>query len=441
MIKQQKGKSILKYVAGFFGFILIVMVLKGCLAPSKPADAAQRAKSKTPLQAAADKASTDTTNETLEALSAQVQEVTDQNKKIIARDNAQEQTDKQSYATMQQQIHNELQQVNQQQNTVTTKPGSSSNALSSQYPLGNGTDNTLSVAHPHLTWVDDMQDRLGGTLPAKSSSFSHNLSATTTTVPAWNTTGLPPASAQQNAQPIPRYTVPENSVLANTATLTSLIGRIPINGVVHDPYTFLLIVGGNNLAANNTYMPDVATVMVGGTATGDMALSCVRGTITSLTFIFQDGTISTINAHGDNGHGALGYLATQNGNPCISGHFYTNAPEFLTGNVLLGGAQGAAAAFAATQTTSTSNIYGGETSTVTGSPYKYAGGQAGVGAASEGQQWWNERERNSFDAVYVPPGKNVAIIVTKQIPIDYNPQGRKVTYDHSKSNPVTRAID
>lgn len=34
-----------------------------------------------------------------------------------------------------------------------------------------------------------------------------------------------------------------------------------------------------------------------------------------------------------------------------------------------------------------------------------------------------------FDAVYVPPGKHVAIHITREIAIDYEMKGRKVKYD------------
>lgn len=34
-----------------------------------------------------------------------------------------------------------------------------------------------------------------------------------------------------------------------------------------------------------------------------------------------------------------------------------------------------------------------------------------------------------FDAVYIPPGAQVAVHITRQIPIDFEKQSRKVRYD------------
>ena len=39
--------------------------------------------------------------------------------------------------------------------------------------------------------------------------------------------------------------------------------------------------------------PDVAGAVVSGTASGDWTLSCVRGQIRSVTFVFEDGTLVT----------------------------------------------------------------------------------------------------------------------------------------------------
>lgn len=38
-----------------------------------------------------------------------------------------------------------------------------------------------------------------------------------------------------------------------------------------------------------------------------------------------------------------------------------------------------------------------------------------------------------FDAIYVPPGANVAVHITRQILIDYEEKGRKVKYDFDVS--------
>ena len=451
-----QANSLLKIISIIVGFIVLVIILKGIISPSQTAKT--RPSTKTLLQTATDTASPDTTNESLKALSAQIQQVSDQNKEIVARDKKIQEENKQNVAYLQQQIQSRLSKIDQRNQQIQQTQEVAlqqkvrdlkNNPLSSQYPIGenNGITSNLTTTADDipLTWVDDMQTSLSPTTTMPKNA--HVLFNSKYEPSDANNNSLLPFTSKQNQhkaadKPIPRYTIPANSVLANTTTMTGLIGRIPINGIVRDPYSFLLIVGPENLAANSAYMPDVAKVMVSGTATGDMALSCVRGSITSLTFVFQDGTISTVNANTKGNQGnSLGYLTTSNGNPCITGHFYTNAPAFLTGNILLGAAQGAAGAYSAEQTTSTTNMFGGATSNVTGSPTKYVLGQAGMNAANQAQQWWNAREQNSFDAVYVAPNTEVAVVVNQEIPIDYNPEGRKVAYGITASNIVNPDLD
>ena len=58
----------------------------------------------------------------------------------------------------------------------------------------------------------------------------------------------------------------------------------------HRPHDKVLI-GADNLTANGIELPDVAGAVVSGTASGDWTLSCVRGQVRSITFVFHDGTI------------------------------------------------------------------------------------------------------------------------------------------------------
>ncbi|MCP1367381.1 TIGR03752 family integrating conjugative element protein, partial [Halomonas sp. BBD48] len=51
-------------------------------------------------------------------------------------------------------------------------------------------------------------------------------------------------------------------------------------------------------------------------------------------------------------------------------------------------------------------------------------------------EWVNKLYGEAFAAVYVPPGQNVAIHITKQLPIDYETEGRKVRYDTSTATTV-----
>ncbi|MDM9542116.1 TIGR03752 family integrating conjugative element protein, partial [Klebsiella pneumoniae] len=49
-----------------------------------------------------------------------------------------------------------------------------------------------------------------------------------------------------------------------------------------------------NLTVNGIQLPDVEGAIVSGTATGDWTLSCVRGDVQSITFVFSDGTVRTV---------------------------------------------------------------------------------------------------------------------------------------------------
>ncbi len=92
----------------------------------------------------------------------------------------------------------------------------------------------------------------------------------------------------------PVYTLPENSTLVGSQAMTALLGRVPIDGKVTDPYPFKVLIGKDNLTANGIQLPDVEGAIVSGTATGDWTLSCVRGDVQSITFVFSDGTVRTV---------------------------------------------------------------------------------------------------------------------------------------------------
>lgn len=245
---------------------------------------------------------------------------------------------------------------------------------------------------------------------------------------------------------IPYYTIPANATAVHDRLMTSLVGRIPVKGVVMDPYPFKIVFSDDTLAANGLRVPHLEQMIVSGYSEGDLNLVSVRGWVTSLTFVFDDGTISTTSSNNnDVGHftkdNALGYLSDPRGNPFIRGKLITNAPTYLSGNILLGAAQGAASAYSQAQTTSGTTAFGSNTSSVTGSPGAYVLGQSGMNAASQAQQWWHDREENSFDAVYVPSGQNIVVNFTKEVAIDYNPTGRKLDYEKSNAFYISRSLD
>ncbi|MFZ7240859.1 TIGR03752 family integrating conjugative element protein [Avibacterium avium] len=222
---------------------------------------------------------------------------------------------------------------------------------------------------------------------------------------------------------IPVYTIPKNSTLMGSISMTALLGRIPIGNAVNDPYPFKAIIGRDNLIANGIELPDVEQAVVSGTATGDWTLSCVRGEVKSLTFVFSDGRIVTTNE----GREKIGWLSDPHGIPCIPGERKTNAPEYLGTHFLLAAAGAAAQGYSQAQTTT---VVDGDAvvGAVTGQQGKYVVGQALGQGIQETANWFKERYGQNFDAIYVPPGQSIAIHIDKTLDIDYDQNGRKVKY-------------
>ena len=261
-------------------------------------------------------------------------------------------------------------------------------------------------------------------------------------LPAAPMPGSPEAATTQNPDPTPKrnafFTIPENATLMDATAMTALIGRTPVGGNVRDPMEFKALIGRNNLAANGFEVPDdVSGMVVAGTAVGDWMLSCVEGHVNSVTFIFQDGSISTVsrrNAGGTNGHSnamRLGYLSDERGAPCINGDRITNAPTYLTQIVGMKSLEVAARAAALSQTTTVTNGIGSSTS-VTGSPGQFVLGQAAAAGVDEVSNWLMRRLTDSFDAIYVRPGAKVAVHLTEAIALDKDPNARRL--DHGQAN-------
>tara|TARA_R110002074_G_scaffold219749_1_gene390438 strand:+ start:18845 stop:20248 length:1404 start_codon:yes stop_codon:yes gene_type:complete len=246
--------------------------------------------------------------------------------------------------------------------------------------------------------------------------------------------------AQQNR---PVYTVPRNATLMGSTAMTALVGRIPLRGEVQDPMPFKIITGADNLAANGLTVPGVQGMIWSGTAVGDWTLSCVSGRLDSVTFVFDDGTIRTV-AREDGQEGRdepLGWISDAQGIPCISGARKTNASAFLAQRIGVQAVQAAGDAAAAAQSSSVITSAGGLTGGVTGDVGAYVLGKSLAGGSEELAQWLLERQSQSFDAVFVPAGVAVAIHVDRAIPIDYEPQGRKLSHVSPHASDLPHALD
>ncbi len=252
------------------------------------------------------------------------------------------------------------------------------------------------------------------------------------------------ASSQSGSNVAPYATIPPGATLTGAKLMQPLIARVPINGKVPNPYPFKVIVGKANLTANGVDLPNGISGMIAqGYSEGDMLGHCARGYITLVTFVFQDGRIATQKSDDNT---PLGTLSAANGNPCLPGTFHTNAPEYLGGTAVLGGVAGFANALSANQTYSVTNS-DASVSTVVNNANTYAAGQAISGMAGAAQSWWDERNRDAFDYVYVPNVdgtgaiRTVVININQAIPIDDDSTKRKVFYAKKASNSTAIPLD
>ncbi len=246
----------------------------------------------------------------------------------------------------------------------------------------------------------------------------------------------------------PVYTVSDNATLVGSIAMTALIGRIPIDGTVTDPYPFKVLVGADNLIANGFELPELAGAVMSGTASGDWTLSCVRGQIRSITFVFHDGTERTISSASHNGgnadrtmQGGLGWISDPYGIPCVSGTQYSNAQQYLTTQMLLTAA-GAGAASLIDSGNGDLAVVSGRTGTTLGT-VGITGNDALqrvlAGGVQEMTQWVNKLYGQAYAAIFVPPGAPVAVHIETPLEIDLDPHGRKV--HHHLGEPHASDLD
>ena len=259
---------------------------------------------------------------------------------------------------------------------------------------------------------------------------------------------LPSTKTQPKVTDTPVYTVPKNSTLMGATAMTALVGRVPVNGSVQDPYPVKIIVGKDNLTANGMDIPEVSQMIFSGTATGDWTLSCVRVDLTSVTYVFDDGTIRTLSvgdkkltADGNSNANRLAWISDERGIPCVTGKRISNAASYLAGTIFAKGVEAGAKAVAKAETTSVVSAQGDTTTSVTGNALKNAGFDTLSGGASAVSKWLDQRQQQNFDIVYVDVGAHVAVHVDTQLPIDYEPNGRKLRYDQFSKAGLNNNLD
>lgn len=236
------------------------------------------------------------------------------------------------------------------------------------------------------------------------------------------------------------YTLPTNATLIGSIAMTALIGRVPVDGTVNDPYPFKILIGPDNLTANGIDLPDVTGAVISGTASGDWTLSCVRGQVRSVTFVFQDGTIRTLpEDHGRNTtsqragnnsstQNGLGWISDPYGIPCVSGERRSNAQQYLGSQALITAAGAGVASLLDTSSGQLSYVNSNGAIGTVGIGANEAMGRILAGGVQDMSQWVNKLYGQAFAAVYVKPGAKVAVHLEEPLTIDYAPAGRRV--DH-----------
>jgi len=203
-----------------------------------------------------------------------------------------------------------------------------------------------------------------------------------------------------------------------------------------------VLIGPDNLTANGIDLPDVAGAVISGTAAGDWTLSCVRGQIVSLTFVFNDGHIRTLPApqklasrqsSGQTGQsqlnkiqGGIGWLSDPYGVPCIAGERRSNAQQYLGAKSLLTAAGAGMAKLLEADKADVSTVLTPGGAAVGAGPSALnsilSGGVKDIG------DWVNKLYGQAFAAVYVQPGASVAVHLDRQLEIDYETLGRQVRH-------------
>ena len=246
----------------------------------------------------------------------------------------------------------------------------------------------------------------------------------------------------------PVYTVPTNSTLMGSVAMTALIGRVPIDGTVNDPYPFKVLVGPDNLTANGIDIPDVAGAVFSGSASGDWTLSCVRGQVRSITFVFHDGTIRTIpedrgaNQQGQQQSsqqqnlqsGGLGWISDPYGIPCVSGERRSNAQQYLGSQALITAAGAGVASMIKSGSGQMSYVGADGSIGSVGISGNEAVGRVLAGGVRDMAEWVNKLYGQAFAAVYVQPGAKVAVHLDKPLAIDFDSEGRKVDHRAGESH-------
>jgi integrating conjugative element protein (TIGR03752 family) len=244
----------------------------------------------------------------------------------------------------------------------------------------------------------------------------------------------------------PHYTIPARSTLLDNVAMTALIGIVPVDGKLKDPFPVKIIVGNENLATNGLKIPGLKGAVFEGIAAGNWNLSCISVSLTAGTFTFTDGRVQHLKgkAQGERNavasltpitdgevRNSIGYISDRQGVPCIAGQRVTDAHKQLATVGVLGLASNYFDARSEAEITRTSNASGDGTARLTGDAMKFAANKSVGKSLDDVTEFYLRRNRDTFDAIVAPPGLPVALHITTDLHVDYHSNSRKIAYSHS----------
>ena len=223
----------------------------------------------------------------------------------------------------------------------------------------------------------------------------------------------------------PVATIPENSPLLHSVTLSTLIGRVPKRGNVFEPFNFFIQTGSENWTSQDHQVPFLERAIWRGVATGDKDLQCIRGALTSVTFVFSDETIQTVSGTRED---PLAELVTTTGSNCVPGQYVSNTRKYLAAYGLSGALTGLGEGIAGNETLTSLTEGGRIVSAVNGNTGNFLAGRALSASANKAAEIIDDEYESSFSSVILQAGVDINMIALSQIDIDHDSAGRKVSY-------------
>lgn len=234
--------------------------------------------------------------------------------------------------------------------------------------------------------------------------------------------------AQEEKSGVIQYaTIDREAVLFDAFVFDTLIGVSPNQtGSVIEPYRFKVELSNQNLMTSGVNLPEIETMRMSGYSVGEWSAGCVRGYITSATFVFKDGRISTFgnkNASATQGE-KIAYITDEYGNPCFIGKKFSSLLEYASIHGGLKSLSSIGEGLSSAQFTSVDGANGFE-QVFTGDQSKLALGSGLSGGFDAVSQTVAARYANVKDIIVSKP-QRVIVQLTAQVEIDYNANGRKL---------------